>query len=205
LKKITKGEITRLKILDVAEKEFAEAGFSKARLEDIAEKIGIQRAAVLHYFSTKQELYDQVEARIFNELQVHTDDRLGGITDPLEQLLALFDSWLDFQVARPTSARILMRNTADIEARARDPVEFAHGTLDTLKAIVLRCQKVGLFKGEKPMHLMALIGGGIMNYVCSAEQLGEGRAYRANDSRGLAKFRRLMHKAVTALAATEDD
>lgn len=39
--------------------------------------------------------------------------KLAGISDPLEQLLALFGCWLDYHVARPTGARIIIRNIAD--------------------------------------------------------------------------------------------
>ena len=51
-----RGESTRDGILAVASKLFAEKGFAGTALQDIAEKMGITRAAVYHHFKSKDEV-----------------------------------------------------------------------------------------------------------------------------------------------------
>ena len=73
-----RGEVTRQAILEAAERLFAEVGFAAARLEDVAEEVGIRRPSIIYYFASKQELYDEVEASIFAEMHRVTQARVAG-------------------------------------------------------------------------------------------------------------------------------
>lgn len=55
-----RGEATRRKILEEASVVFAEKGYSHTRLEDIAERIGLSRPAILRHFASKEELFLEV-------------------------------------------------------------------------------------------------------------------------------------------------
>ena len=61
----TPAQSTRDQILDAAEAVFAEKGFAAARLEDVAERVGIRRASIVYYFRDKQQLYDAVLTTVF--------------------------------------------------------------------------------------------------------------------------------------------
>ena len=61
-------EETRELILRAAEIEFANRGFARARLEDIAEPVGITRAAIIYHFGDKQALYAAVLEAAFKAL-----------------------------------------------------------------------------------------------------------------------------------------
>jgi len=50
----------RRKILSAAEREFADYGFSGARMKIIAKAAGLDKATIYHYFKTREELYDTV-------------------------------------------------------------------------------------------------------------------------------------------------
>ena len=82
-----RGEVTRQAILEAAERLFAEVGFAAARLEDVAEEVGIRRPSIIYYFASKQELYDEVEASIFAEMHRVTQARVAGLTDPFSRLM----------------------------------------------------------------------------------------------------------------------
>jgi TetR/AcrR family transcriptional regulator len=51
---------TKLRLLDAAEREFAQRGFAGARLREIADGAGVQPALIHHYFVDKQGLYRAV-------------------------------------------------------------------------------------------------------------------------------------------------
>lgn len=72
---------TQKRLLDAAEREFAQRGFAGARLKDIAASAGVQTTLIHHYFDDKQGLYRAVldralaptQTESWNLLRVHKD------------------------------------------------------------------------------------------------------------------------------------
>jgi TetR/AcrR family transcriptional regulator len=196
---LPKGELTRQRILDAAEVVFAELGYAAARLEDVASAVGIRRASIVYYFKNKQELYDAVEADIFSALQAQSQGRLTMGKTALERVQLTIDSWLDFMVSRPTAARLILRNSADLTPRSLNPMEFSETTLAQLEAVVRAGQASGEFGQADPVLLMDILGAGVLNYVCLARLLGSERRYDPADPKRLAQFREMLHQTMRAL------
>jgi len=88
---------TRTLVLDAAEQEFADHGFDGAPLRQIIARAGVNAAAVLYHFGSKEELISSVFAR---RIGVMTEERLRlldacetesrGGRPPLEQVLEAF-------------------------------------------------------------------------------------------------------------------
>ena len=60
MKRLTRAEQKALRptqILEAAFQEFVEHGFTAARVEDIAERVGVTKGTVYVYFPTKEELF----------------------------------------------------------------------------------------------------------------------------------------------------
>ncbi|MBQ1628704.1 MAG: TetR/AcrR family transcriptional regulator [Treponema sp.] len=55
-----KVSVTKQKILEVAEKEFLEKGFTKATLRDIVKKAGVTVGAFYGYYTSKEEIFDDL-------------------------------------------------------------------------------------------------------------------------------------------------
>ena len=109
----SRAERTRASILDAAETRFAERGFSATRLEDVAEAVGIRRASIVYHFRDKRELYETVLAGVLEGFR----ERLQAALAPPGPLLARIEAgvgaWLDYVGARPSLARLLLREVAD--------------------------------------------------------------------------------------------
>ena len=73
-----RGEATRQAILEAAEQLFANVGFNAARLEDVALTVGIRRPSIIYYFANKQELYDAVEADIFESMHYSAAESMAA-------------------------------------------------------------------------------------------------------------------------------
>ncbi|MFJ8025713.1 TetR family transcriptional regulator [Streptomyces sp. NPDC096311] len=59
-----KGQRTRRRILEAARQCFAEAGFERATIREIADTAGVDKAAVITYFGSKDQLFrEAVELR----------------------------------------------------------------------------------------------------------------------------------------------
>lgn len=199
--KLARGHATRLAILDAAETVFAEVGFTTARLEDIANAVGIRRPSIVYYFANKQELYDAVEADIFAAMHQAALSRIAQHSQPIDKLIALLDGWLDFLVARPSAARIIQRLIADITPRGDNPTQFSNVLLRDIEIIVNEGIATGDFRPLPPMHLINAVGSSSLFYVCNSNQLGSNRGYDAANPEDLESFRKLLHLLTRAAVA----
>jgi len=66
--RLTKGERTAQRIMDVAEELFAEKGYDGTSLRQIAEKAAIKQPGLYNHFAGKQALYEAVLFRALNPM-----------------------------------------------------------------------------------------------------------------------------------------
>lgn len=199
VRKITKGEATRQSILDAAESNFARFGYDAARLETIAEDVGVKQAAIFYYFPSKLELFTELARDIHVKLIDLTLMRLQGVTDPWERLTLLVEAWLDFMVARPTAARLILRNCANASNSDEYPSTYSADALQLLRDCISDGIKSGRFTDVDSMYLVNLLSGSILHYVCNPEQLGAERPYRPDDPKEVANFKRILRKTARAV------
>lgn len=189
-----RADATRDAVLREAELVFAATGFRAARLEDIADAVGIRRPSLLHHFPTKQLLYDAVEQQIFDSMHMACETQTAGVADPTARLLAHLDAWLDFFVARPSAARIIQRLVADSAVRHGNPVEFSFVVLDDIDRTLAYGIGQGAFVPLSTMNFINGVAAGIIFFVCNSRQVGERWGYDPSDPVTLAAFRALLHK-----------
>ena len=87
--------IRKPQLLAAAADVIAERGLAGTRIADVAERVGTSSAAVLYWFSSKDELLAEAliadEERFADELV----SALAGIADPAAKLLRLIDACVD--------------------------------------------------------------------------------------------------------------
>ena len=84
-KRLTKGERTRLQLLQVAAAEFAERGFQHTRISDIVARAGVTQPVFYQYFSSKQAAYDELVGMFAQRLrQAISQARLPADLDSAE-------------------------------------------------------------------------------------------------------------------------
>ncbi len=203
IRHLLRGETTRRAILEAAEVVFAKVGFDAARLEEVAAAVGIRRPSIIYYFANKQELYDAVEADIFEAMHGMAVAAMAHAEGPMERLLALLDGWLDFQVMRPTAARIILRLVADAAPRHGNPTEFSFSALQDMEQVVAEGVASGEFRPVAPMFVINAVASGALFYVCNGDQFGSQRRYDPADPALLAEFRAMLHVTAKAAVARE--
>ena len=88
------GEATRRRIMDAAERLFAERGFGAVSLREIVLQAGANVAAAHYHFGSKEELIHQVFARRAQPVLAQTDELLeqarefAGAPDYLDRVIA---------------------------------------------------------------------------------------------------------------------
>lgn len=65
--KVSKDISTEQKILDAAKQVFFDKGMDGARMQDIADKAGINKAMLHYYFRSKEKLFETIFAESFND------------------------------------------------------------------------------------------------------------------------------------------
>ncbi|HKK45308.1 MAG TPA: TetR/AcrR family transcriptional regulator [Balneolaceae bacterium] len=74
---------TRSEIIEAARSEFFAHGYEGARLQKIADHIGVTKAMIHYYFNTKKELFEQVYRQSVDEI-------FGELDEVLDQDVPLF-------------------------------------------------------------------------------------------------------------------
>ncbi|GIW40825.1 MAG: hypothetical protein KatS3mg076_1402 [Candidatus Binatia bacterium] len=100
---------TRERILQVAERHFADLGYHGARLARIAEEAGLQKASLFHYFRGKAELYDAVLAKGFREIEGPLEAVLENTPAGPSRVFRLLDTYVDTVVRHPERTKLWLR------------------------------------------------------------------------------------------------
>lgn len=83
-----RGELAAEKILDAAEKLFAEQDPGSVGMNEIARAAGCSRATLYRYFESRDALHTAYVHRWANALYHELTRRLAGVDDPAERLVA---------------------------------------------------------------------------------------------------------------------
>src|SRR6187402_2965095 len=154
---------TRKKLLTAARLEFARHGFAGARVDEIAERAGVNKQLVYHYFGDKDALYLAVLEWVYEEIR--TQERklnLEGLP-PERAIKKLIESSFDHLAAHPDFIVLLndenrsgaghVRNSRKLEAMHSPLVSMVSNILaDGVRSGVFR-------KGIDAVHLYISIAG----------------------------------------------
>lgn len=172
----TKAAQTRAAVLAAAERLFARHGYAATRLEDVADAVGVKRAALFYHFRDKRVLYDSVVEDAFGNLAARLDAALCGPGPIAERFERAVEAWVDTIVARPTLARLILRHAAEAESTER-PAKSLFPEAERLVRTGWALFEEGRASGElQPLHddpfhtASALIGASVF-YVSALTSL----------------------------------
>jgi TetR/AcrR family transcriptional regulator len=197
---------TRAAILEAAETIFAERGFAATRLEDVAERVGIRRASIVYYFKDKRELYDAVLEDVFAGLERRIESALSSL-DPLPaRVEAGVSAWVDYVGARPTTARLLLREVAD-GSPDRDSAlrRFTRPYFELIrKQVIERRDRAGdALQDVDPVLVASTIAGTTMFFVAAMPTLVPELGLHPTQPESLAAHREQLLGVVRRLLGTQ--
>jgi len=166
-------EETRELILQAAEIEFANRGYARARLEDIAKPVRITRAAIIYHFGDKKALYAAVLESTFKALAERIRAALEAKAPHAERVERLIGAWVDYAAERPTLARLFMREVAD---SPRELAPEIRNLVDPMFSLVTegieKGQDEGAFRKVDPALVVSVLAGATVWFVTNAPLLG---------------------------------
>ena len=198
-------EATRELILQAAEIEFANRGFARARLEDIAEPVGITRAAIIYHFGDKQALYAAVLDATFKALAARIRAALEADAPHAERVERLIGAWVDYAAERPTLARLFIPEVADSQ---RELAPEIRQLVDPMFSLVTegieKGQAEGAFRKVDPALVVSILAGATVWFVTNAPLLGGEETRRLPKEEVFSAFRQELIGVTRHLLGTNN-
>lgn len=155
----------RERILDSAREEFAERGFAAARMEDIARRVGISRAALYLAFDSKEAMFRALVSEVITEMMpTLLPSDYGSL--PAPALLRAFVKNAMKRIASPDMAflpRLIVGEGRNFPELAR----FYHETalicvLGAVERLIIHGIDRGEFACADPKMAARSVAGGII-------------------------------------------
>jgi AcrR family transcriptional regulator len=120
-----RGQRTQQRILDAALEVFGELGFAECSIDAITRRAGCSRASFYQYFSSKDDVFSQLAARVARQVVALTDS-IGPLTpDPAGR--AALSAWLE-RYSEIHAANIAVFRVFDSAAESTPPVATMRAT-----------------------------------------------------------------------------
>ena len=149
------GNETKIKLIKDAKNLFAKRGFYGVSLASIAEKTGVTKQALLHYFKNKENLYGEVLNDISDSYNSIVISSINSTKDPKLQLIHIFDSLLKRSLAEKEETMLLMREILDNKDRSDTSQKWY--LKDFLKSLTLILSKTPNWKNASEAELLSSI------------------------------------------------
>jgi AcrR family transcriptional regulator len=148
MKKASKRELKYEAIYKAALKVFAEYGFKKATIEDIAAELDTAKSSLYFYIKDKRELYDKAVAYGLRLWQNKVRDAVASEPDIVEQFILMAHKAYEYLAEDRHLQRILMRDPALFPLfSSQDPYsDINRDSIAMLKAILQRGIDAGHFR-----------------------------------------------------------
>lgn len=118
------GSDTRQRILDVAVELFTEQGYDKTSLREVAERLGVTKAALYYHFPSKQDIFAALAEQLFSSVGALIGQLTAEPLDP-KRWLTLADALIDVGISQRRVLIMLERNQAAIESLAGQKARWA--------------------------------------------------------------------------------
>jgi len=148
------------RILDAARGEFAEHGFSGARVDAIAERAGVNKALLYYHVGGKAALFERILHSTIGNLAETLEAIIKPVADPVDKLKIYVRSLLETVCSNPQIPSIIIQELSSgarhlPEQAARD---FAR-LFNLITEIVEGGVRVGVFRDTAPVLIHFMVMG----------------------------------------------
>jgi AcrR family transcriptional regulator len=112
-----RAEATSERIRAVAAELFAEHGYGETSLREIAERLGITKAALYYHYQSKEQLLQAIVQPLFDDMR-DLVDRAEAMQPSEAGLRAFFEDYLDLLLRHRSVCALFLRDASSIVAIA---------------------------------------------------------------------------------------
>lgn len=164
----TRKKETIRRILDAAAQAFAAAGFEGARIDDIANRAGVNKAMIYYHIGDKKALYTRVLHAVFGDAAARLAANLEHAASPTEKIKTYIRSISETIEKHPHLPPVMMREMA---AGGVNLPEIVAGDLALIIGTVARLlsegRACGEFRDVHPFVLHMMVVGGFSFFKTS--------------------------------------
>ena len=156
----------RREIVNTAAVLFDQEGYTNASMDELAQAVGIAKATLYHYFSSKDEILGEIHEEFIDLLIARHQQRLGAAALREDQLLleAMADI-LELMETHRGHVRVFFEHHRELPVGAREAIlakrDLYEGMVESLIADGV---KAGIFR-EADVHLASLATFGMCNWA----------------------------------------
>ncbi len=110
------------RIVRHAARVFYEKGYEGASIRDISRASRVSLAGLYYYVESKQKLLYLIQAYTFKTVLARLEERLAGVSDPVERLRILVHNHLDYFLRHPVEMKVLSHEDEALEGGYRKEV-----------------------------------------------------------------------------------
>jgi AcrR family transcriptional regulator len=155
-------------ILDAAVRVFAQQGFNRCRVSDIADEAGVAYGLVYHYFRSKDEVLDTLFLERWNVMLDVIRDLDGQDLTAREKLYAIASFIVDSYRHDPELMKvIIVEVTRAANSFGQTHLEKITEAYELIAGIVARAQAEGAFKDTVTPRFAAMAFYGAIEQVLS--------------------------------------
>jgi AcrR family transcriptional regulator len=156
-------ERARETILHAAADTFAESGFAKTSMKEVAARAGISVGMLYNYFKGKDEIYRELIEHYFTHLHEKADAECNPDDPPIEQILCRIGSAIEFYWENRSLAMMyLHENPLRLEYIVKG---WEERTRSVIADLLSSAMERGDIVKEDSMTIAAMIVGGIHRMV----------------------------------------
>jgi AcrR family transcriptional regulator len=119
---LSRGQKRRVQIVEVAAKLFHERGYHETSMEVIAEAVGVRKASLYYYFTSKDQLLVEIHQDMIDLIIEQQQARVASDMKPTEQLLGIMTDLIQLMESHPGHLRIFFEHFRELPPDVRHDV-----------------------------------------------------------------------------------
>ena len=108
MKQSEKTEITKRKILEAAEIEFAQNGLAATKVDDIAKRAGVNKQLIYAHYVSKENLYSTILGIVYDHLGEYEEILVKNKYEGIDTIRTIILQYFDFLKNNQTFVRLVL-------------------------------------------------------------------------------------------------
>lgn len=115
----------KLEILDCTTSLFATNGYQNTDVQEIADRLGVAKGTIYHYFPSKERLFLAAVDRGMEQMSEFINSSVQNIEDPIKKIAEAIRSYLIFFDKNPDFIELIVQERAEFRDRKK-PTYLVH-------------------------------------------------------------------------------